>query len=170
MMRPLHVVILAAGEGTRMRSNRPKMLQPLGGRPLLSHLLDIAQALQPERVHVVVGSGADAVMTACEGYTVEWVQQQQRLGTGHAVLQAMPGIPDGSDVLVLLGDHPLLPLALLESMRDGFRGPLALLTTELEDPTGYGRILRDPGGNIIGVVEHRDAAATLARFDGAHQS
>jgi bifunctional UDP-N-acetylglucosamine pyrophosphorylase / glucosamine-1-phosphate N-acetyltransferase len=164
MMRPLHVVVLAAGEGTRMRSRRPKMLQPLGGRPLLSHLLDTAQALRPALVHVVVGSGADAVMAACANYPVEWVQQQERLGTGHAVLQAMPGIPDGSDVLVLLGDHPLLPQALLESMRDGFRGPLALLTTELEDPTGYGRILRDPGGNIIGVVEHHEAGPEQHRI------
>ena len=164
MMRPLHVVILAAGEGTRMRSRRPKMLQSLGGRPLLTHLLDTAQALRPERVHVVVGNGADAVMTACADYPVVWVQQAERLGTGHAVLQAMPGIPDGSDVLVLLGDHPLLPQTLLESMRDGFRGPLALLTTELEDPTGYGRILRDPGGNIIGVVEHHEAGAEQHRI------
>ena len=136
-------LILAAGEGTRMRSNRPKMLQPLGGRPLLSHLLDTAQALQPERVHVVVGSGADAVMTACEGYTVEWVQQQQRLGTGHAVLQAMPGIPDGSDVLVLLGDHPLLPPALLESMRAAPVTPQRVrkLTPAFEMHTRYARLV-----------------------------
>jgi len=147
-----------------MRSRRPKMLQTLGGRPLLSHLLDTALALQPERVHVVVGSGADAVMTACAAYTVEWVRQEERLGTGHAVRQAMPGIPDGCDVLVLLGDHPLLPQPLLESMRDGFIGPLALLTTELDDPTGYGRILRDPGGNIIGVIEHHEAGPEQHRI------
>jgi bifunctional UDP-N-acetylglucosamine pyrophosphorylase/glucosamine-1-phosphate N-acetyltransferase len=157
MTRPLHIVILAAGEGTRMRSTRPKMLQPIGGRPMLTHLLDTALGLRPERVHVVVGSGADAVKAACADYAVDWVHQAERLGTGHAVMQAMPDIPDGSDVLVLLGDHPLLPGALLESMREAFVGPLALLTTELEDPSGYGRILRDPGGNIIGVVEHHDA-------------
>jgi len=164
MNRPLHIVILAAGEGTRMRSKRPKMLQPLGGRPLLAHLLETAVSMRPERVHVVVGSGAEAVRTACAGYDVDWVHQAERLGTGHAVMQAMPGIPDGSDVLVLLGDHPLLPATLLEAMREDFRGPLALLTTELEDPTGYGRILRDPGGNIIGVVEHHDAAPAQHRI------
>lgn len=164
MNRPLHIVILAAGEGTRMRSSRPKMLQPLGGRPLLAHLLDTALAMQPERIHVVVGSGAGEVRAACADYPVEWVHQEERLGTGHAVMQAMPGIPDGADVLVLLGDHPLLPQPLLESMREQFRGPLALLTTELENPSGYGRILRDPGGNIIGVVEHHDAGPEQHRI------
>lgn len=157
MNKPLHIVILAAGEGTRMRSSRPKMLQPLGGRPMLVHLLETASGLRPEAVHVVVGSGADAVMQACGGFGAEWVHQAERRGTGHAVMQAMPGIPDEANVLVLLGDCPLLPAALLEQMTDTFRGPLSLLTMELDDPTGYGRILRDPGGNIIGIIEHNEA-------------
>jgi bifunctional UDP-N-acetylglucosamine pyrophosphorylase/glucosamine-1-phosphate N-acetyltransferase len=106
---------------------------------------------------VVVGSGADQVMEACSGYRVTWVLQSERRGTGHAVMAAMPGIPDEATVLVLLGDHPLIPAAMLSELVVEKNLPLALLTMELEDPTGYGRILRDPGGNIIGVVEHHDA-------------
>ena len=140
-----------------MKSDRPKMLQPLGGRPMLTHLLDTVQALAPGGVHVVIGAGAEAVQAACDGYRVNWVHQEERLGTGHAVMQALPAVPDGAPVLVLLGDAPLIPGTLLAEMVESYRGPLALLTMELEDPHGYGRILRDPGGNIIGVVEHGDA-------------
>jgi bifunctional UDP-N-acetylglucosamine pyrophosphorylase/glucosamine-1-phosphate N-acetyltransferase len=157
MDKPLHIVILAAGEGTRMKSARPKMLQSLGGRPLLTHLLDTAVAMRPEKIHVVIGSGAEAVQEACSAYEVNWVLQAERRGTGHAVMQAMPDIPDGAAVLVLLGDHPLIPTTLLEQLALDRDHPLSLLTIELDDPTGYGRILRDPGGNIIGVVEHHEA-------------
>jgi bifunctional UDP-N-acetylglucosamine pyrophosphorylase/glucosamine-1-phosphate N-acetyltransferase len=158
MSKALHIVILAAGEGTRMKSNLPKVLQPLGGRPMLTHLLDTAGSLGPERIHVVIGSGAEQVKDACSGYGVDWIIQAERRGTGHAVMQAMPAIPDQASVLVLLGDHPLIPAALLSEMITDQSGPLALLTMELNDPSGYGRILRDPGGNIIGVVEDSDAA------------
>ena len=157
MSKPLHIIILAAGEGTRMKSNRPKMLQNVGGRPMITHLLDTASALTGEKIHVVIGSGSEAVQEACAGYPVDWVYQAERRGTGHAVMQAMPGVPDDADVLVLLGDTPLIPVELLADMVEAFRGPLSLLTMELEDPAGYGRVLRDPGGNIIGVVEHKDA-------------
>jgi bifunctional UDP-N-acetylglucosamine pyrophosphorylase/glucosamine-1-phosphate N-acetyltransferase len=157
MSKPLHIIILAAGEGTRMKSNCPKMLQSVGGRPMLTHLLDTASALTGEKIHVVVGSGAEEIREACSGYPVDWVFQAERRGTGHAVMQAMPGVPDDADVLVLLGDTPLIPVQLLADMVAEFRGPLSLLTMELEDPTGYGRVLRDPGGNIIGVIEHKDA-------------
>jgi bifunctional UDP-N-acetylglucosamine pyrophosphorylase/glucosamine-1-phosphate N-acetyltransferase len=157
MDKPLHIIILAAGEGTRMKSSLPKMLQPVGGKAMLAHLLDTATALAPEQVHVVVGSGAEQVRHACSGYPVNWVHQAERLGTGHAVMQAMPDIPDGAAVLVLLGDHPLIPSALLAEMMQERDRPLVLLTMLLNDPHGYGRILRDPGGNIIGVVEHHDA-------------
>lgn len=158
MEKALHILVLAAGEGTRMKSSRPKMLQTVGGRPMLTHLLDTAVSLEPEQVHVVVGSGSQAVMDACASYDVNWVHQAERRGTGHAVMQAMPGVPDGVTVLVLLGDTPLIPASLLSSMVQEFRGPLSLLTMELQDPSGYGRILRDPGGNIIAVIEHHDAA------------
>lgn len=157
MSKLLHIVILAAGEGTRMKSRRPKMLQTVGRRPMLAHLLDTAVSLHPEQVHVVVGSGSSQVREACSGYPVNWVEQAERRGTGHAVIAAMPDIPDGAMVLVLLGDHPLIPRSLLAGLAVEEHLPLALLTTELEDPSGYGRILRDPGGNIIGVIEHHDA-------------
>jgi bifunctional UDP-N-acetylglucosamine pyrophosphorylase/glucosamine-1-phosphate N-acetyltransferase len=157
MSKPLHIIVLAAGEGTRMKSARPKMLQTVGRRPMLTHLLDTAVSLEPEQVHVVVGHGADMVREACAGYRVNWVNQEERRGTGHAVMAAMPAIPDDVMVLVLLGDHPLIPRELLVMLAVEDNLPLALLTTELDDPTGYGRILRDPGGNIIGVIEHHDA-------------
>ena len=157
MSKALHIVILAAGEGTRMKSSLPKVLQPLGGRPMLSHLLDTAQELEPEQIHVVIGSGAEQVEQACGDYDVNWVLQNERRGTGHAVIQVMPDIPDDAEVLVLLGDHPLIPAALLSAMIVNRTSPLALLTMDLDNPHGYGRILRDPGGNIIGVVEDHDA-------------
>lgn len=125
---------------------------------MLAHLLDTATSLEPEQVHVVVGSGAEQVRQACSGYAVTWVHQEERRGTGHAVMQAMPGIPDEATVLVLLGDHPLIPVSLLSEMITETNPPLAMLTMELDDPSGYGRILRDPGGNIIGVIEHHEAA------------
>jgi len=157
MSKPLHIVILAAGEGTRMKSSRPKMLQTIGGQPILALLLDTVLSIKPEQVHVVIGSGAEQVKAACSDYAVNWILQAERLGTGHAVMQAMPGIPDEAAVLVLLGDHPLIPAELLLKMASERDRPLSLLTMELDDPTGYGRILRDPGGNIIGVVEHHEA-------------
>ena len=159
MSKALHIVILAAGEGTRMKSSLPKVLQPLGGRPMLSHLLDTACELDPEQIHVVIGSGAEQVEQACSDYDVNWVLQNERRGTGHAVIQVMPDIPDDAEVLVLLGDHPLIPAVLLSEMIANRTSPLALLTMDLDDPHGYGRILRDPGGNIIGVVEDHDAVS-----------
>ena len=158
MNKPLHIVILAAGEGTRMKSSLPKMLQTVGGKPMLLHLLDTATSMVPVQVHVVIGSGAEQVMQACSDYPVTWVHQAERRGTGHAVMQVMPGIPDEATVLVLLGDHPLIPAELLSEMVGDRNRSLVMLTMNLDDPHGYGRILRDPGGNIIGVVEHHDAA------------
>ena len=99
-----------------MKSGLPKVLHTLGGRPMLAHLLDTAGALQPAATHVVVGNGAEQVETACGEYSVNWVLQSRRRGTGHAVMQAMPGIPDEATVLILLGDHPLIPLSVLQEM------------------------------------------------------
>src|SRR5690348_5633714 len=101
---PLHVVILAAGQGKRMRSALPKVLHPLAGKPLLAHVLDAARALKPAAVHVVYGHGGEQVRSAFSGAPIEWVEQAQRLGTGHALLQALPGIPRSATVLVLNGD------------------------------------------------------------------
>ena len=140
-----------------MLSSRPKVLQILGGQPMLVHLLKTAATLDPEQVHVVIGSGADQVKEACDGFGVNWVNQAQRRGTGHAVMQAMPAIPDDASVLVLLGDHPLIPASLLAEMMEKNLAPLSVLTMELDKPRGYGRIERDRTGRISGVIEDRDA-------------
>ncbi|MCF6224937.1 MAG: bifunctional UDP-N-acetylglucosamine diphosphorylase/glucosamine-1-phosphate N-acetyltransferase GlmU [Xanthomonadales bacterium] len=155
----LHIVILAAGEGTRMRSNLPKILQPLGGRPMLSHLLDTARQLNPAGIHIVIGSQSDAVMAAfTDTQDINWVHQAERLGTGHAVQQALPAIPDDALILVLYGDHPLVSLQDLESLT-GTKTELSLLTMLPESPQGYGRILRDSNTSITGIVEQKDASA-----------
>jgi bifunctional UDP-N-acetylglucosamine pyrophosphorylase/glucosamine-1-phosphate N-acetyltransferase len=140
-----------------MLSSLPKVLQTLGGRPMLAHLLVTAATLDPEQVHVVIGVGADQVKEACNGYDVNWVNQAQRRGTGHAVMQAMPAIPDNASVLVLLGDHPLIPASVLAEMMEKNLAPLSVLTMELDKPRGYGRIERDRTGRISGVIEDRDA-------------
>lgn len=140
-----------------MQSSLPKVLQTLGGRPMLAHLLETAARLDPEEIHVVIGSGADQVKEACDGFDVNWVIQTQRRGTGHAVMQAMPVIPDDAAVLVLLGDHPLITASVLIEMMEKNLAPLSVLTMELDQPRGYGRIERDRTGRISGVIEDRDA-------------
>jgi len=164
MSQPLHIVILAAGEGTRMKSGLPKVLHSLGGRPMLAHLLDTVCALQPAATHVVVGNGAQQVEAACSAYDVDWVLQSSRRGTGHAVMQAMPHIPDEAAVLILLGDHPLTPQSVLEDMCADRSAPLTVLTMMPDDPAGYGRIIRDHDGEIMAVVEDRDATPEQLEF------
>jgi bifunctional UDP-N-acetylglucosamine pyrophosphorylase / glucosamine-1-phosphate N-acetyltransferase len=154
----LSIVILAAGEGKRMKSAQPKVLQPLAGRPLLKHVIDTARALSPAAIHVVYGHGGEAVRTALAGDAVSWTLQAERLGTGHALRQAMPQIPDTHRVLVLYGDVPLLGRATLGRLLR-LTGPrqLALLTAMLDDPSGYGRIVRGAGGGVLKIVEQKDA-------------
>ena len=155
----LDVVILAAGKGKRMHSDFPKVLQPLAGRPLLSHVLATARALQPRRVVIVVGHGGDAVRSAIGEAGVDWVTQEPQLGTGHAVMQALPRLPRDGVVLVLYGDVPLIEAATLAPLAGGAaRDRLALLVQHLENPRGYGRILRDGAGRITGIVEEKDAS------------
>jgi len=158
--RSLHIVILAAGQGTRMLSKLPKVLQPLGDRPLLAHVVETAQSLNPERVHVVYGHGGEQVRSALGYLDVDWVFQSERLGTGHAVDQAMAGIPDTADVLVLYGDVPLIYTATLERLISTCDSEaLVLLTVDLQNPDGYGRIIRGGQNNVIGIVEQKDATA-----------
>ncbi len=157
MHKPLHIVILAAGEGTRMKSTLPKVLHHIGGRPMLVHLLETASSIEPAAIHVVIGSGSDQVRLACSEFQVNWVIQPERRGTGHAVSQAMPWIPDDARVMVLLGDHPLIPASVLRELTAGRPVPLTVLTMELAKPRGYGRIERDRIGRIAGIVEDRDA-------------
>ena len=157
MPAPLHVVILAAGEGKRMKSTLPKVLQPVAQKPMLGHVIDTARELGAARIHVVHGHGGEAVREAFKADDdLAWVEQAQRLGTGHAVQQAVPGLPDDARVLVLYGD---VPLVRAESLRPlvAAEGALAVLVAELADPTGYGRVLVDAQGRVQAIVEQKDA-------------
>ena len=157
MASPLRVIILAAGEGKRMKSSLPKVLQKVAGRPMLAHAIDAARALSPQGIHVVYGHGGEAVRAAfADQPDLHWAQQVQQLGTGHAVQQAMPGVPDDVRVLVLYGDVPLITAHSLRRLMDA-PGRLAVLAAELPDPTGYGRILRDPEGRVASIIEQKDA-------------
>ena len=156
----LSIIILAAGQGTRMRSTRPKVLHPLGGRPLLAHVIDTARSLQGSDIHVVIGHGAEQVQAAIPDRDIHWVLQAEQLGTGHAVAQAMPAIADGNSVLVMYGDVPLVCRETLQPLCDlADDGMAAILTAELDDPSGYGRILHHLDGSICGIVEEKDASA-----------
>jgi bifunctional UDP-N-acetylglucosamine pyrophosphorylase / glucosamine-1-phosphate N-acetyltransferase len=155
---PLSIVILAAGQGKRMKSDLPKVLQPLAGRPMLSHVLDAAKALKAEAIHVVYGHGGDQVRQVLSSEPANWVLQAQQLGTGHAVAQATPAIPDDHRVLILYGDVPLVQQSTLEQLLSQC-GPqsISVLTVVLTDPSGYGRVVRDNAGNVVRIVEQKDA-------------
>lgn len=155
----LSVVILAAGQGKRMRSALPKVLHRLGGKPLLEHAYRAARDLRPEEVYVVYGHGGEEVREALPHLEVRWIEQDRQLGTGHAVAQVLPLIDPGDTVLVLYGDVPLITSETLDRLvkaSDG--GRLSLLTVELPDPSGYGRIVRDAAGHVQRIVEDRDAS------------
>ena len=157
MAGPLHVIILAAGEGKRMRSAKPKVLQPIAGQPMLAQVIAAARALNPAGIHVVHGHGGDQVQAAFADQTdLQWAQQAQQLGTGHAVEQAMPNVPDAATVLVLYGDVPLIRSETLQRLLEA-PGRLAVLVAEVADPTGYGRIVRDAEGRVAAIVEQKDA-------------
>jgi bifunctional UDP-N-acetylglucosamine pyrophosphorylase/glucosamine-1-phosphate N-acetyltransferase len=160
-MHPLGVILLAAGQGTRMKSDLPKVLHSLGGKALFLHVLDTAQRLEPERIAVVIGHGAEAVKRAYAGNGVAWAIQEKQLGTGHAVLCAQEAF-DGfaGDVLILSGDVPLIEEKTLRAMIERHRSHsavLTVLTANLREPRGYGRILRDHRGKLAGIVEEKDA-------------
>jgi bifunctional UDP-N-acetylglucosamine pyrophosphorylase/glucosamine-1-phosphate N-acetyltransferase len=155
------IVILAAGQGKRMKSDLPKVLQPLAGKPLLQHVIDTAATLDPKSLHVVYGHGGDRVREALAAAPVtSWILQAEQLGTGHAVQQAVPSLQDDEIALVLYGDVPLVRSETLRSLL-ALAGPesMGLLTVMLEDPTGYGRVLRDTTGRVLGIVEQKDATA-----------
>jgi bifunctional UDP-N-acetylglucosamine pyrophosphorylase/glucosamine-1-phosphate N-acetyltransferase len=162
---PVSIVILAAGQGKRMNSALPKVLQPLAGQPLLGYVLDTARQLEPAAVHVVHGHGGDAVRAAFGDPDLRWALQAEQKGTGHAVMQAMGGIPDNHLVLVLYGDVPLLSATTLhELIALADEKSVALLTVQLADPTGYGRIVRDARGRVKAIVEQNDASAAHRRI------
>jgi len=153
----LSIIILAAGQGTRMRSELPKVLQPLAGRPLLAHVLACAEALHADDVCVVYGHGGEAVQAAFPEAKLRWALQAEQLGTGHAVQQAAPGTPDDNRVLILAGDVPLLTPATLENLLQQTPDEeMSVLTVDMNDPGGYGRIIRE-GGGVTSIVEQKDA-------------
>ena len=157
MPAPLHVVILAAGEGKRMKSALPKVLQKIAGQPMLGHVIATARALRPAGIHVVYGHHGERVRDAfADQRDLHWSEQAQRLGTGHALQQAMPDVPQDARILVLYGDVPLITADTLQRLLDA-PGRIAVLVADLEDPTGYGRIVRDAQGNVGRIVEHKDA-------------
>jgi len=153
----LSVVILAAGKGTRMRSRLPKVLQLLAGRPILTHVLDTARQLNPQSIHVVIGHGAETVLGKCAAPDIDWVMQHEQLGTGHAVQQALPKIPDTHTVLVLYGDVPMISLESLRGLITAGQTAPALLVATLDNPKGYGRVMRDHRTRVWGIVEEKDA-------------
>jgi len=157
MTQALHVIILAAGAGKRMKSDLPKVLQPIAGRPMLAHVIDTARQLRPDAIHVVYGHGGEAVRAAfADQPDLQWAEQTQQLGTGHAVQQAMPQVPDAATVLVLYGDVPLIRVDTLRHLL-AQPGRLAVLVADMLNPTGYGRIVRNAEGKVGAIVEQKDA-------------
>ncbi len=156
---PISVVILAAGQGKRMKSDLPKVLQPVAGRPLLQHVIDSARQLAASDIHVVYGHGGERVRETLGAENVAWTLQAEQLGTGHAVQQAMPAVPDDHLVLILFGDVPLVQAATMQRLVEAAASgeALGVLSVRMRDPTGYGRIVRDRAGTVARIVEHKDA-------------
>ena len=156
-MNPLNIVILAAGKGTRMHSNLPKVLHVIGAKPILGHVIDCAKALNPNKIIVVYGFGGDVVREAYVHENIIWVNQAEQLGTGHAVQQAVPHLDKNANSLILLGDVPLVEMATCQQLIEKSVNKLAILSFNKQDPTGYGRIVRAVAGNVTAIVEHKDA-------------
>ena len=165
MPESLHIIILAAGAGTRMKSRVPKVLQTVGGQPMITHVLETALQIKPDGIHVVFNPSVTEVCDACGAFAITWAAQAEQLGTGHAVQQAMPGIPDAANVLVLYGDIPLLEAAVLQKLIDAPGKGLKVLTMKVADPKGYGRIVRDENDAISGIIEERDASEEQRTID-----
>ncbi|MFP1879503.1 bifunctional UDP-N-acetylglucosamine diphosphorylase/glucosamine-1-phosphate N-acetyltransferase GlmU [Lonsdalea quercina] len=154
----ISVVILAAGKGTRMYSDLPKVLHPLAGKPMVQHVIDTAMKVGAERIHLVYGHGGDRLKKTLSGEALNWVLQAEQLGTGHAMQQAAPAFTDDEDVLMLYGDVPLIAEATLKRLVQAKpEGGIGLLTVNVDDPTGYGRIVRQDHA-VVGIVEHKDAS------------
>jgi bifunctional UDP-N-acetylglucosamine pyrophosphorylase/glucosamine-1-phosphate N-acetyltransferase len=155
----LNVVILAAGQGKRMFSDRPKVLHQLAGRSLLAHVIGTARALRAERICVVYGHGGEQVPQAIADAEITFVKQEPQLGTGHALKQALPHLGAASETLVLYGDVPLVRSETLKKLLAGETRRVMVLSAELDDPSGYGRVVRDKRGQITSIVEEKDASA-----------
>lgn len=154
----LHIVILAAGQGSRMKSDLPKVLHKVAGKPMLQHVVDTVSKLNVTGINIIIGHGSEQVRTTING-DINWCYQTEQLGTGHAVAQALSSIPEEGDVLILYGDVPLITETTLKGMIEKIDDEhIALLTVELENPTGYGRIIRNFEGNIKAIIEEKDAS------------
>ena len=153
----MNIVILAAGQGKRMHSNLPKVLHPLAGKPLVRHVIDTARTLSPSRLCIVYGHGGDAVRSALDAPDLAWALQEPQLGTGHAVLQAVPFLEGEGTTVVLYGDVPLIRAETLRRLIHAAADGLAVLTVEVDDPHGYGRMVRDASGRVVRIVEQKDA-------------
>jgi bifunctional UDP-N-acetylglucosamine pyrophosphorylase/glucosamine-1-phosphate N-acetyltransferase len=154
----LGILILAAGEGTRMKSKKPKVLHRLAGKPLLQHVIETARSITPDEISIVYGHGGEQVLDELNAPDLDWIEQQERLGTGHAVMQAIPNLQRVDKVLILYGDVPLISGSTLISMLKALHTTdLSLLTVDLPDPTGYGRIVRDRDDRVVRIVEQKDA-------------
>ena len=163
---PLSVVVLAAGRGTRMKSALPKVLHCIAGRPLVEHVITDAQELGAAGIHIVFGHGGEQVQQALSAYDLHWVEQREQLGTGHAVEQALPAIPDDHLVLLLYGDVPLITVSTLQRLIAATTGDvLALLTAKLADPAGYGRIVRNAEEKVQCIVEQKDASTEQLKIN-----
>lgn len=158
----LQIVILAAGQGKRMYSKTPKVLHQIAGKPMLLRVIETAQALAPDAIHVIYGHGGEAIRAALPDLELNWVLQAQQLGTGHAVMQALPHLPTSAQVLVLSADVPLIEVATLKALIKISQNPqsLSLLVATLNEPNGLGRILRNKEGEILAIVEEKDATET----------
>jgi len=155
---PLSVVILAAGKGTRMKSSTPKVLHKLANKPLVEHVYDTAKDLGAEEVVVIYGHGGEQVKETCKHFDAKWVEQEEQLGTGHAVMQAFDSINLNNNVLILYGDVPLTRKETLLDLLEDSEGKVALLSVNLNEPLGYGRILRNNDNQVMGIVEQKDAS------------
>ena len=153
----LNIIILAAGKGTRMHSNTPKVLHEIGGQSILAHVIDCAKALNPNKIIVVYGYGGEIVREAFSHENITWVNQAEQLGTGHAVQQALPFLDADAQSLVMLGDVPLVDVAACKALIEQANNKLAILSFNKADPAGYGRIVRADNQNVMAIVEHKDA-------------
>lgn len=167
---PFHIIILAAGQGKRMCSSLPKVLHPIAGQPMLRRVVDVAMQLNPDVVHVIYGHAGEQIKLALPDLPVNWVLQEEQLGTGHAVMQALPLIPAEAQVLILSGDVPLIQAETLQQLvqqctsSKAIRLPLGLLVAELDNPFGLGRILRNERGELIAIVEEKDADESIRQI------
>ncbi|HOY69545.1 MAG TPA: bifunctional UDP-N-acetylglucosamine diphosphorylase/glucosamine-1-phosphate N-acetyltransferase GlmU [Methylotenera sp.] len=163
-MSKLNIVILAAGKGTRMQSDLPKVLHEIGSKPILEHVIDCAKSLNPHKIIVVYGYGGEKVKEAFVNEPIVWVNQAEQLGTGHAVQQAIPHLDDDANTLILLGDVPLVDKLACKELITFATKQLVIQSFNKLDPTGYGRIIRAPSGEVIAIIEHKDATESQRKI------